>query len=174
MQIQELDGRLERTIYSPTIQWVLVLIILDTAKGNTISLLGLSGLLSLVSCELIHVLCFVFIIKVGQFKRILGARPISESEKRSIPLVSHPRSLDLPKEFDARKAWPQCSTIGKILGESKILASCCQFPLLEIVILPFFCLSCLFCWWLLFFWTELRIKDQVISFPLYLHWLVSF
>uniref|UniRef100_A0A7C8ZIM3 Peptidase C1A papain C-terminal domain-containing protein n=1 Tax=Opuntia streptacantha TaxID=393608 RepID=A0A7C8ZIM3_OPUST len=67
---------------------------------------------------------------VGQFKRILGARPISESEKRSIPLVSHPRSLDLPKEFDARKAWPQCSTIGKILDQGHC-GSCWAFGAVE-------------------------------------------
>lgn len=33
-----------------------------------------------------------------------------------IPAVTHPKSLKLPKQFDARTAWPQCSTIGRILG----------------------------------------------------------
>lgn len=67
---------------------------------------------------------------VGQFKRILGARRTPESEKRDIPMVSHPRSLDLPKEFDARKAWPQCSTIGNILDQGHC-GSCWAFGAVE-------------------------------------------
>ncbi|KAL2933307.1 Cathepsin B-like protease 2 [Bienertia sinuspersici] len=76
---------------------------------------------------------------IGQFKRILGARPTPQSEKKTIPLTHHDRSLNLPKEFDARKAWPQCSTIGKILDRFCIqygmnvslsvndLLACCGF-----------------------------------------------
>ncbi|KAJ8431402.1 hypothetical protein Cgig2_004434 [Carnegiea gigantea] len=62
---------------------------------------------------------------VGQFKHLLGARPIPLSEARHIPIVSHGRSLHLPKEFDARQAWPQCSTISRILVND--LLACCGF-----------------------------------------------
>ena len=70
-------------------------------------------------CNL-NVLPFLSIVKVGQFKSILGARKTPESERKNIPLVHHERSLHLPKEFDARMAWPQCSTIGRILGKSDV------------------------------------------------------
>ncbi|KAH9624616.1 hypothetical protein KSS87_010319 [Heliosperma pusillum] len=69
-------------------------------------------------------------VTVGQFKRILGARPTPESEKAKIPLMSHPKSLNLPKEFDARTAWPQCSTIGKILDQGHC-GSCWAFGAVE-------------------------------------------
>ena len=36
----------------------------------------------------------------------------------SIERVTHKhKKLDLPKEFDARKHWAKCSTIGDILGK---------------------------------------------------------
>ncbi|KAJ9171628.1 hypothetical protein P3X46_014966 [Hevea brasiliensis] len=54
---------------------------------------------------------------VGQFKYILGVKPTPKKELRGVPVMSHPKSLKLPKEFDARKAWRQCSTIGRILGQ---------------------------------------------------------
>ncbi|XP_021749969.1 cathepsin B-like protease 2 [Chenopodium quinoa] len=67
---------------------------------------------------------------LGQFKRILGARPTPESEKRNIPLVHHDRSSNLPKEFDARKTWSQCSTIGRILDQGHC-GSCWAFAAVE-------------------------------------------
>ncbi|KAK7337621.1 hypothetical protein VNO77_18204 [Canavalia gladiata] len=52
---------------------------------------------------------------VEQFKRILGVKPTPTKELRSTPVKTHPKSLKLPKNFDARTAWSQCSTIGRIL-----------------------------------------------------------
>ncbi|KAI3993340.1 hypothetical protein MKX01_010083 [Papaver californicum] len=57
---------------------------------------------------------------VSQFKYLLGVKPrtaASRNDLLDIPIVSHPQNLELPKEFDARTAWPQCNTIGKILGQ---------------------------------------------------------
>lgn len=67
---------------------------------------------------------------VGQFKHLLGARPIPLSEATHIPIVSHGRSSHLPKEFDARQAWPQCSTISRILDQGHC-GSCWAFAAVE-------------------------------------------
>ncbi|KAK7284491.1 hypothetical protein RJT34_19237 [Clitoria ternatea] len=58
---------------------------------------------------------------VEQFKRLLGVKPTLKKELRSTPVVTHPKSLKLPKNFDARTAWSQCSTIGRILGVLTLL-----------------------------------------------------
>ncbi|URE26823.1 DUF21 domain-containing protein [Musa troglodytarum] len=52
---------------------------------------------------------------IGQFKHILGVKATPSNEVMDIPKRSYPKSLKLPKQFDARTAWPQCSTIGTIL-----------------------------------------------------------
>ncbi|XP_026434974.1 cathepsin B-like protease 2 [Papaver somniferum] len=57
---------------------------------------------------------------VSQFKYLLGVKPRTASSRNDlldVPIVSHPKNLELPKEFDARTAWPQCTTIGKILDQ---------------------------------------------------------
>ncbi|MCL7037058.1 hypothetical protein MKW94_020971 [Papaver nudicaule] len=57
---------------------------------------------------------------VSQFKYLLGVKPktaASRNDLLDVPIVSHPKNLKLPKEFDARTAWPQCNTIGKILDQ---------------------------------------------------------
>ncbi|KAK7259071.1 hypothetical protein RIF29_24667 [Crotalaria pallida] len=54
--------------------------------------------------------------KVAQFKRLLGVKKTSRKELTSTPVITHPKSLKFPKNFDARTAWSQCSTIGRILG----------------------------------------------------------
>ena len=55
--------------------------------------------------------------QVGQFKHILGVKPTPQKDLESIPLITHPKLSKLPTSFDARTAWPQCSTIGRILGK---------------------------------------------------------
>ncbi|CDP07746.1 unnamed protein product [Coffea canephora] len=55
---------------------------------------------------------------VGQFKHLLGVKPTPKGVLESTPVVTHPRDLKLPDQFDARTAWPQCGTIGRILGQS--------------------------------------------------------
>ncbi|KAJ8567802.1 hypothetical protein K7X08_020010 [Anisodus acutangulus] len=54
---------------------------------------------------------------VSQFKRLLGVKLPSEGDLKSVPILTHPKLMDLPKEFDARTAWPQCSIIGRILDQ---------------------------------------------------------
>ncbi|XP_009102298.2 cathepsin B-like protease 2 isoform X2 [Brassica rapa] len=53
---------------------------------------------------------------VAEFKRLLGVKPTPKNEFLGVPVVSHDISLKLTKEFDARTAWSQCSSIGRILG----------------------------------------------------------
>ncbi|GLT68213.1 hypothetical protein SLA2020_404650 [Shorea laevis] len=53
---------------------------------------------------------------VGQFKHLLGVKPAPQKDLWNTPLITHPKSFKLPSSFDARIAWPQCSTIGRILG----------------------------------------------------------
>lgn len=59
----------------------------------------------------------IFGTKVGEFKHILGVKPTPKKELLGIPIIRHDKSLKMPANFDARTAWPQCSTIGRILGE---------------------------------------------------------
>lgn len=63
-------------------------------------------------------------MKIGQLKRFFGVLSIPESESRDIlPVVTHDEytSLNLPKEFDALKQWPKCTTIDKIRGMTQII-----------------------------------------------------
>ncbi|XLU24375.1 hypothetical protein S245_060441 [Arachis hypogaea] len=56
------------------------------------------------------------VITVGEFKRLLGVKPTPKKELIGATIVTHPKSLKYPKEFDARTQWSQCSTIGRIIG----------------------------------------------------------
>ncbi|KAL1350805.1 hypothetical protein AAHE18_06G050900 [Arachis hypogaea] len=67
---------------------------------------------------------------VGEFKRLLGVKPTPKKELIGAPIVTHPKSLKLPKEFDARTQWSQCSTIGRILGHGHC-GSCWAFGAVE-------------------------------------------
>ena len=55
-------------------------------------------------------------LQVAEFKRLLGVKPTPKKLLLGVPVVSHDQSLKLPKSFDARTAWPQCTSIGNILG----------------------------------------------------------
>ncbi|XP_058749683.1 cathepsin B-like protease 2 [Vicia villosa] len=67
---------------------------------------------------------------VGQFKRLLGVKQTPRNLLSSLPVVTHPKSSNLPKEFDARTAWSQCSTIGRILDQGHC-GSCWAFGAVE-------------------------------------------
>ncbi|KAK0581687.1 hypothetical protein LWI29_016837 [Acer saccharum] len=61
---------------------------------------------------------------VGEFKYLLGVKPTPKKELMGVPVVTHAKSLKLPSSFDARTAWPQCSSIGRILGNFVVLCLC--------------------------------------------------
>lgn len=67
---------------------------------------------------------------VGQFMHLLGVKPTLQKDLEGIPVITHTKTLKLPKHFDARTAWPQCSTIGKILDQGHC-GSCWAFGAVE-------------------------------------------
>ncbi|XLT43415.1 hypothetical protein HN873_036019 [Arachis hypogaea] len=71
----------------------------------------------LLGQNIIFIIYIVLDVQVGEFKRLLSVKPTLKKELISAPIVTHPKSLKLPKEFDARTQWSQCSTIGRILDQ---------------------------------------------------------
>ncbi|KAL5700737.1 cathepsin B [Ranunculus cassubicifolius] len=67
---------------------------------------------------------------VAEFKYLLGVKPTPQNDLLAVPVVAHPKNLNLPKEFDARTAWSQCSTIGRILDQGHC-GSCWAFGAVE-------------------------------------------
>ncbi|XP_018460526.1 cathepsin B-like protease 2 [Raphanus sativus] len=69
---------------------------------------------------------------VAEFKRLLGVKPTPKNAFLGVPVVSHDISisLKLPKQFDARTAWSQCSSIGRILDQGHC-GSCWAFGAVE-------------------------------------------
>ncbi|XP_057971989.1 cathepsin B-like protease 3 isoform X2 [Malania oleifera] len=67
---------------------------------------------------------------VDQFKHLLGVKPTPQNDLENIPVITHPKSLKLPSQFDARIAWPQCGTIGNILDQGHC-GSCWAFGAVE-------------------------------------------
>ncbi|KAL0389794.1 UNVERIFIED_CONTAM: Cathepsin B-like protease 3 [Sesamum calycinum] len=79
---------------------------------------------------------------VGQFMHLLGVKPDPDGDLKGIPVVTHRKGLKLPKNFDARTAWPQCSTLRKILGQLSDLYSYvfCQIRANAFCFSPFPCM----------------------------------
>nr|AXQ06499.1 papain-like cysteine protease [Vriesea carinata] len=67
---------------------------------------------------------------VGQFKHILGVKPTPQNALEDTPVKTYPKSLWLPEKFDARTAWSQCNTIGRILDQGHC-GSCWAFGAVE-------------------------------------------
>ncbi|KAI4966673.1 hypothetical protein ZWY2020_037193 [Hordeum vulgare] len=68
---------------------------------------------------------------IEQFKHILGVKPTPPGLLAGVPIKTHPKSADLPKEFDARTRWSSCSTIGNILADQGHCGACWAFAAVE-------------------------------------------
>lgn len=61
-------------------------------------------------------------VHVAEFKHLLRVKLTPKNEYLCLPVLSHDRTLKLPKEYDTTTVWCLCTSIGRILGQSYMLA----------------------------------------------------
>lgn len=61
-------------------------------------------------------------VQVAEFKHLLRVKLTPKNEYLCLPVLSHDRTLKLPKEYDTTTVWCLCTSIGRILGQSYMLA----------------------------------------------------
>ncbi|CAN6909817.1 unnamed protein product, partial [Brassica oleracea] len=57
-------------------------------------------------------------VQVAEFKHLLRVKLTPKNEYLCLPVLSHDRTLKLPKEYDTTTVWCLCTSIGRILGHS--------------------------------------------------------
>jgi hypothetical protein len=65
---------------------------------------------------------FILLFKYHDMKETF-TKPVllAGAHRENVPVITYPKGLNLPKQFDARKAWPQCTSVRTILGQYPLL-----------------------------------------------------